>query len=179
MNPKIKRQLDAVDDQLQKLVSRLSRYSEEDLNRKPSDKEWSVMQVMVHLRMAEFYTRAYMEKKFSDGNIPRKNGLKGKIMPLLYPLLFNAPIKVKSPALIGDEVLPEKSSFWDVTKQWKTQRADLRIYLEQLTDRQLQSEVYRHPIFGRSDAFAMLKFYKLHTDRHIKQINRLLSYYKC
>jgi len=179
MNQKIKRQLDDVDEQLQNLISRLGRYSEEDLNRKPSDKEWSVMQVLVHLRLAEFYTKIYMEKKLSDGNIPSKVSLKGKIVPVFYPLLFKAPIKVKSPALIGDEVLPNKSSFWDVVKQWKQQRVELREYLETLSDRQLGAEIYKHPIFGRSDGMAMLKFYRLHTERHTKQIDRLLSYYKC
>jgi len=179
MKLKVQKQLDEADEQLQRLVKRLSRHSEEDLNRKPSEAEWSVMQVMVHLRLAEFYTVEYMKKKLTGGNIPKKNSLKGKIMTSLYPLLFNAPIKVKAPALINGDALPLKSSFWDVTKQWKQQRAELRIYLLSLNDAQLKGEIYKHPVFGRSDVNGLLKFYLLHTKRHEKQINRLLSYYKC
>jgi len=129
MKSKVQKQLDEVDDQLHRLVKRLSRHSEEDLNRKPSDAEWSVLQVMVHLQLAEFYTVQYMKKKLSDGNVPKENSLKGKIMTSLYPLLFSAPFKVKAPAFINGDALPLKSSFWDVTKQWKQQRADLRAYL--------------------------------------------------
>jgi len=179
MKLKVQKQLDEADEQLHRLVKRLSRHSEEDLNRKPSEAEWSVMQVMVHLRLAEFYTVEYMKKKLTGGNIPKKNSLKGKIMTGLYPLLFNAPIKVKAPALINSDALPLKSSFWDVTKQWKQQRAELRIYLLSLNDAQLKGEIYKHPVFGRSDVNGLLKFYLLHTKRHEKQINRLLSYYKC
>jgi len=92
MKVKIQNQLDEIDNQLQELVKRLSKHSEEDLNRKPSEEEWSVMEVMIHLQLAEFY---------------------------------------------------------------------------------------KHPIFGRLDAIGLLKFYLLHIKRHEKQMNLLLSYYKC
>jgi len=179
MKIKVQKHLDEIDEQLQRLVKRLSRHSEEDLNRKPSEVEWSVMQVMVHLQLAEFYTMEYMKKKLSDGNVPKKNSLKGKIMTSMYSLFFSVPIKIKAPAAINGDALPLKSSFWDVTKQWKQQRAELRTYLLALSDAQLKGEIYKHPIFGRSDVHGLLKFYLLHTKRHEKQIDRLLSYYKC
>jgi len=179
MKLKVQKQLDEVDNQLHQLVKRLSRHSEEDLNRKPSETEWSVMQVMVHLQLAEFYTIAYMKKKLSNGNIPKKNSLKGKLMTSMYGLVFILPVKFKAPDAISGEALPLKSSFWDVTKQWKQQRAELRTFLLGLSEEQLKGEIYKHPIFGRSDAHGLLKFYLLHTKRHEKQINRLLSYYKC
>ncbi len=179
MKLKVQKQLDVVDKQLHQLVQRLSRHSEEDLNRKPSDTEWSVMQVMVHLQLAEFYTMEYMKKKLSNGNVPKKNSLKGKILTSMYGLAFSFPMKINAPDIINGENLPIKSSFWDVTKQWKQQRAELRTFLLGLSDAQLKGEIYKHPIFGRSDAHGLLKFYLLHTKRHEKQINRLLSYYKC
>lgn len=179
MKLKVQKQLDEVDEQLHQLVKRLSRHPEDDLNRKPSDSEWSIMQVMVHLRLAEFYTMVYMKKKLSDGNIPKKNSIKGKLMTSISPLVYGLPIKIKAPAGINDEALPLKSSFWDVTKQWKQQRVELRTFLLSLSDAQLKGEIYKHPILGRSDANGLLKFYLLHTKRHEKQINRLLSYYKC
>jgi len=179
MKLKIQKQLDAVDNQLQQLVQRLSKHSEEDLNRKPSETEWSIMQVMVHLQLAEFYTMESMKKKLSNGNVPKKNSLKGKLITGLYPVIFNMPVKITAPEAISGEALPIKSSFWDVTKQWKKQRADLRSFMTGLNEEQLKGEVFKHPIFGRSDAYGLLKFYLLHTKRHEKQINRLLSYYKC
>ena len=179
MKLKVQKQLDEVDEQLHKLVKRLSRHSEEDLNRKPSDTEWSVMQVMVHLQLAEFYTMEYMKKKLSNGNVPKKNSIKGKIMTKMYGLVFGFPMKINAPDLISGEALPLKSSFWDVTKQWKQQRVELRAFIMGLSEDQLKGEVFKHPIFGRSDAYGLLKFYLLHTKRHEKQINRLLSYYKC
>ncbi len=179
MKLKVQKQLDQVDDQLHALVKRLSRHSEEDLNRKPSDTEWSIMQVMKHLQLAEFYTMEYMKKKLSDGNVPKKNSVKGKIMTSMYGLAYNFPMKIKAPDAISGEALPLKSSFWDLTKQWKQQRVELRSFLLNLSEAQLKGEIYKHPIFGRSDANGLLKFYQLHTKRHEKQINRLLSYYKC
>ena len=179
MKLKVQKQLDEVDNQLHTLVKRLSRHSEEDLNRKPSETEWSVMQVMVHLQLAEFYTLEYMKKKLSNGNVPKKNSIKGKIMTSMYGLAFNFPMRFKAPNAISGEALPVRSSFWDVTKQWKQQRAELRTFLLDLSDAQLKGEIYKHPIFGRSDVNGLLKFYLLHTKRHEKQINRLLSYYKC
>ena len=179
MKSKIQKQLDEVDNQLQQLVKRLSKHSEEDLNRKPSDAEWSIMQVMIHLQLAEFYTMESMKKKLSNGNIPKENSFKGKLITSLYPVIFNLPVKINAPTAISGEVLPLKSSFWDITKQWKQQRVELRTFIMGLNEKQLKGEVFKHPIFGRSDVFGLLKFYLLHTKRHEKQINRLLSYYKC
>lgn len=178
MKQQIIRQLDEIDAQLQNLVSRLSRYSEGDLNRKPSDKEWSVMQVMCHLKLAEELSMQYMQKKLSGERPIKKTSITGKIFPILYPLFFNIPIRVKAPAMVADAALPDTASFWEVTKAWKRQRESLRNYIQSLTDEQLKGEIYKHPVFGRSNAKAMLRFYRLHTARHEKQINRLLSYYK-
>lgn len=178
MKLKIIKQLDVVDKQLHQLVSRLSRYSEGDLNRKPSEKEWSVMQVMCHLKLAELYGIQYMQKKLSGDRPLKKTTITGKIMPALYPLFFSIPVRFNAPEPVADDHLPVKSSFWEVTKEWKKQREFLRSYINTLSDEQLKSEIYRHPVFGRSNAAAMLRFYKLHTARHEKQINRLLSYYK-
>ena len=179
MNLKIQNQLDEIDNQLQQLVKRLSKHSEEDLNRKPSDTEWSIMQVMIHLQLAEFYTMESMKKKLSNGNIPKKNTLKGKLITSLYPVIFNMPVKINAPAAISGEALPLKSSFWEI-QQFKTPKSDIyRAFNMGLSEDQLKGEVFKHPIFGRSDAYGLLKFYLLHTKRHEKQINRLLSYYKC
>ena len=179
MEPSLKSYFDRLDVKLAALFEDLNKYSDDDLNWKPKADQWSVLQVMIHLMLAEKAGLNYMQKKLSSGadHIP-KAGILSAFSQIFLVAALRVPIKAKAPAAVSGENLPERSSFWDIVKQWKKQREDLRAFLSTLPPEILVKQIYRDPFSGRSNAKGMLRFCDEHFHRHRKQINRILQNYR-
>lgn len=177
MNPKLQRRLDKLDIKLAALLKKLQKYSDEDLNWKPSEGEWSVMQVLQHLMLAEGYAVQYIQKKLSFTPELKKAGVMTSFRSFLVKVSLRYPFKIKAPDAVNEQ-LPDHSSFWDVAKQWKQQRIELKSYLDGLPEDTLNRELYKHPAVGKLSAKGMFSFFDLHFDRHQKQINRILKNYR-
>ena len=179
MKPSLQKRLDRMDTELAGLFEALNKYSDDDLNWKPKSDQWSVLQVMVHLMKAEAGSLAYVEKKLSSGHshISKAGILAGGRKYIMNGLL-HYPFKIKAPQGLGTESLPDRSSFWDLVKQWKKQREDLRTYLASLPIEALSKEIYKHPVVGRMSINGMLSFFEGHFQRHRKQINQVLQNYR-
>lgn len=179
MKPSLQKRLDRMDTEVAALFEVLNKYSDDDLNWKPESDQWSVLQVMVHLMIAESGSQAYVEKKLSSGHTHLSNaGILAGGRKYLMNCILRFPFKIKAPTSVSGENLPERSSFWDVVKQWKKQREDLRIYLASLPDEALAKEIYKHPVAGRMSINGMLSFFEGHFKRHRKQIDRVLQNYR-
>ncbi len=168
-----------MDTELAALFEVLNKYSDDDLNWKPKKDQWSVLQVLVHLMIAEAGSQNYVEKKLSSGyNQLPKAGILSGVRKILLIAALRTPFKFKAPAIVGNENIPERSSFWDIVKQWKKQRENLRTYLASLPEEALAKEIYKHPIAGRMSIYGMFTFFESHFKRHRKQIDRVLQNYR-
>jgi len=92
-------------------------------------------------------------------------------------VMMTTPFKFKAPEAVNEQ-LPERSSFWDIAKQWKQQRIDFKNYLNELPEDILKREIYKHPFAGRLGLKGMLVFFDTHFERHGKQIDRILKNYR-
>ncbi len=175
MEKMVAKRLERLDEKLQQLLNHLRSFSDEQLNARPNPQSWSVLQILHHLMLAEQLSGAYVQKKLSF-NPALKNinfATWGRMLLLRY---YNyLPIKLKAPANVSEERLPERSNLADVTMQWQTQRQALRAYLSGLPQPIFQKEVYKHPIAGRLGLDGMVAFFEGHFDRHLRQINRILK----
>lgn len=179
LKPSLQKRLDRMDTELADLFEVLNKYSDDDLNWKPKADQWSVLQVMVHLMKAEAGSQAYVEKKLSSGHSHlSKAGILAGSRKHIMNCILRFPFKIKAPKGFGTENLPDRSSFWDLVKQWKKQREDLRNYLASLPNEALSKEIYKHPVAGRMSVNGMLSFFEVHFKRHRKQIDRVLQNYR-
>lgn len=177
INPKVEKQLSLLDKKLNNLLEELKDYSDAQLNRSPGEGKWSVIQVMHHLLLAETGSYNYLQKKLSFNPELKDSGFQSWYRKQGLRLFLWAPFKWKSPAAIGDEYLPEQAGFWDTARQWKEQRAQLKIYLNSLPPDIFAKEAYKHPRAGRLDIAGMLEFFNWHFNRHRKQILRIVKAY--
>ncbi len=177
MNKALQTQFKKLDADFIDLLEDLKQFSDSKLNKKPQEGAWSVLQVMHHLMLAERLSHQYLEKKLSHNPALEKAGLKSKMRSILLKTYLATPLKRKAPAAVGDN-LPEESTFWEVVKQWKQQREELKAFLETLPDDMMNKELYKHPAAGKMTILDMLKFFDSHFTRHRKQINRNLKEYR-
>lgn len=177
MKKSVKNQLDALNSELGLLFRDLKKFSDEDLNWKPGEGKWSVLQIMEHLILAELISQKYLEKKLSFNPELKNTNLMSAMRSIFITFYLNSPLKVKAPAAVG-ETLPEQSTFWELVKQWKQNREDLETYLNTLPPETFKKQVYKHPLGGRMSIGNMMTFHKNHFHRHRKQIFKILKNFK-
>lgn len=171
----ILRQLDQLDSLLEDLLFSLKPFSEEKLNQKPSEDDWSTLQICYHLMLAEKGSLAYVKKKLSYNPKLKKASLSTVMRQKLLTTYLITPIKVNSPDAISGDALPEKSNLEAVTLDWRAIRADLRAFLTNCSEDILDKEIYKHPFGGRLSLEGMLAFFEGHLQRHEKQIRKTLK----
>ncbi len=176
MDRRTEQYLNALDEALQKLENSLKAYTSEQLNRKPAPGEWSVMQVVNHVMMAESGSLNYLKKKLSDPSAIKKAGIGSAIRTWLLNLSQIIPgLKFKAPAFISEDKLPPVSDREAVFQQWRAGRAALRAFLEAQPNEIFAKEAFRHPRGGRMTIAQMLSFFASHLNRHRRQIRRILG----
>ena len=177
INPKLDIQIKSLDKKLNLLLKELKFYNEDQLNRKPKEGSWSVIQVMHHLMMSENGSLKYVKKKLSFNPELGKAGIKASLREMVLNTYLGSPFKWKAPEAISGDNLPQHETFWKTAQQWKNQRIELREFLETLPDELLNKEVYKHPFVGRISIPSMLRFFDRHFNRHNKQIQRIIKNY--
>ena len=167
--------LDKIDAKLAQLKKELSQVPAEKLSQNPSEGAWSVLQVMIHLRMAEGYAHQYLQKKLSfDPKLPNTN-LQSAFRTSFMNAFNRMPFKIKAPKGVDTSSLPKIEPLETQMEQWEQQRKALRAYLSGLDDSLFKKQVYKHPFAGRLSLAGMVSFFDSHFDRHYKQIQRTLK----
>lgn len=167
-------QLQGLNGELDQLLKSLSSYAHQALNQPPKEGAWSVMQVLHHIRLAEYYSHKYCEKKLSFkpqlGEAGWQENLRGKLVKWYLQL----PFKVQAPTNMSGDALPVESRLMDLEAEWKEQRKVLQLFFEDLPEEYVNKAVYKHPMGGRLSFAGMLDFYEAHFRRHQKQIWRTI-----
>jgi hypothetical protein len=157
------------------LLAELKTYGDAALNRKASGGGWSAIQTAHHLILTEELSLAYVKKKLSFNPELEKTGLAAHMRGFLLWLYLSAPFKFKAPKNVGDENLPDHSSFADTSARWQKIRAEWKDFFEKMPEELADKAVYRHPRAARLGWHQMLSFFETHFARHSKQIRRALK----
>ena len=160
---------------LNQLFVELSDVPEDLLNQKPSSEQWSVLEVMHHLMMAEKGSLAYLNKKikYLNEKRPAKSGITEMLRSFALTGFLRSPIKAKSPKKIAE--FPDGLNFADTQQDWWQLRSDLDQFLENLPNDVLKLAIYKHPLAGRLNIYQCLNFFQAHFDRHRGQIRETLK----
>ncbi len=175
MDKKSKIHLKNLDQKLILLLRDLQHYSDAKLNEQPNENAWSVLQIMQHLMKAEEGGILYIKKKLSFNPELEKAGVLSNMRAMALNMSMSSPIKIKAPEGVSGEALLTNLTFWDVAKQWKQQRQEMKAYLESLPSELYGMDVYKHPLTGKMTLSNMLSFFNKHVDRHTSQIRRTLK----
>lgn len=176
MKEKTLNKLRELDAKLEQLHVDLAIFSEDELNQRPQPEVWSALDIIHHLKMSEGLSLEYLRKKLSTG--PEglsKAGLKAKMRVLALSTFMRSNRKRKAPEVVNESAFPERSHLGELMDEWRTQRKELRVFLENQSEDVFALEAYRHPFAGRMSLLGMLQFFDSHFDRHRRQIRRTLG----
>ncbi len=164
-----------IESDLESLIAELSVYPEELLSKKPSPNAWSVLEVLQHLMIAEKGSMAYVKKKTSYPDSLKNAGLADHYRKLRLHLFLHLPIKVKAPAVVGENQFDPNATFAGVVADWRAVRFEMKQFLDSVPDDWAQKLTYRHAFAGRMTFSGMLMFFNGHFHRHYKQIRRTIA----
>ncbi len=161
--------------ELTELIEELEQYSHEELNTSPSEDSWSPIQILHHLILSEQLSIAYCKKKLSFEPDLKKAGLLSKLKAKLVELYLGSPFKFKAPPALNSSVLPKEGKLVDVATSWKKQREEMAAFLQDVPDKYLYTEVYKHPFGGRLSLEGMMDFFNAHFNNHRKQLRSYIN----
>ncbi|MCB0769713.1 MAG: DinB family protein [Flavobacteriales bacterium] len=153
-----------------RIVDELSHIPPERSAERPAPDAWSVAQVITHLAMAEEKALAYLEKKLEV----KKHGPVGHGAPLRLWFLntvIRLPLKYKAPAIVAD--IP-CTSYAVAKERWAAIRLRTRQRYQELDEKLLGHDLYKHPILGKFNLLQGLRFMAEHVKHHEHQIQRIL-----
>ncbi len=149
-------------------------FNEAQLNFKPDENSWSMMQVMHHLYISEKLSITFV-KNFDFGRKLVKLGLKSQLKTILLVNRLESKRKLKVP-----KILSEKAADYQIAQgahafqqQWNELREELRDVLINFPYDKLDYFVFNQPVTGKMKLAQMLQFFRAHLNHHKHQIEAI------
>ena len=174
MDKSLQNTVKRLDKKLVDLFEDLKDYTDISLNKQPSE-AWSVLEIMQHLMLAERQSVTYIQGKIDDGFVFDQAGMGANFRSFFLNTTLSLPIKFNAPYSMGKDAFHEYTTFWEVVKEWRESRTELKAFLKNLPPEAYEQTLYKHPIGGKLTVSGMLSFYEKHFDRHLKQIRKTLK----
>lgn len=145
--------------------------STEQLNFKPTENSWSLLQVMEHLALAETGSINYLNKKILGIDSLEKAGFGSSFRFLLLKMFFGVPLKYGNRAPSAEPT--ENPDYEDLKLKWDIARSGLLEFYNSHYASIKNKLIYKHPKAGRITFEQMCNFFELHIKHHQKQITRI------
>ena len=165
MHPTLRPYLEKLTSQLESLTVDLAKYSNEELQRKPSENAWSVLDIIQHMMIAEKGSLAYVKKKTSYPESLKKAGISNRWRKFRLYFFLHVPIKVKAPAVVAADKFKKDVTLDSLLSEWRTDRKELIEFLDQVPEDWNHKLTYRHAFAGRLTFDGMLLFFRDHFVR--------------
>jgi len=156
----------------EQLFKDLEQYTEDQLNFKPSADEWSILEVMNHLMMAEGGSNLYVQKKLTNGlaDIPEIDAEADARFQQLTDYM-QGDNAVPAPPMVTPTF--ERTTYAGTREGWDKIRRGTAEQLERFGEADINKATYKHLLVGRMTIGQMLGFFRLHFNRHLRQIERI------
>lgn len=164
---------DRLEKQHKQVFARLDTLSEEQLHFNPAPEKWNILQVIFHVMTGERLSVLYIKRKTGSGKEIPKSGLRAKIRLFLVKLAFLSPFKFKAPEMT--DATGKDPEYEKLKSDWQKIREDLKTLIEELDDKTLKSELFKHPRVGMMNMKQALEFMRTHSVHHAKQIRHLMN----
>ncbi len=151
------------------LLDDLAVLNDNQIRRKPSPSEWSILQIIQHMVLAERDVMQYLPEP--EELIHRKRGLRARIfyVVVLLILRWNIRVPVPSKGMVpdGNTSLSELRQQWDENMRW------FREYVDSLGPEDLKRAVFSHPLAGPLNGPQAGTLAQYHFEAHLRQINKV------
>jgi len=161
----------AIDAALDEYRNRLDTISDEQFTETPPGGGWSYAEVYSHILQANLGSSVAMERCINGTCNPTRSGLNllGRIV-----LLFRRfpPVKIKVPEKTASKMPAQKIS----KEEAKNLIVKCRKRIDEIAEMVKNADPvnrHKHPRLGNLNAKEWLKFILIHTNHHIKQLDRI------
>jgi hypothetical protein len=159
--------LKRLDSVHQKLVGTVSALDDRSYSQQPAEGEWSVAEIVEHLRLVEGRVTLELEKAIAD--TPRQLSFFRRFIPTSIVSL--RLVRVKAPKAMNPLDPPAR----DVAlANFQHTRNSLKALCTTHGNDRFRKIVFKHPILGEIDGVAAVSFIGYHEQRHYKQIREVL-----
>ncbi len=156
-----------LDSTHEKLVATIEPLPSELFSQRPSESEWSVSEILHHLRLVEDRVIKELEKELAGS--PHRLGLLRRFVPT--SIVRSRLIKVKAPRSVAPAEAPQKEKS---LAEYNQTRSRLKSLCATYGRERLRLTVFKHPFLGPITGVAAVSFLGYHELRHLKQINEVL-----
>ncbi|UCF01902.1 MAG: DinB family protein [Deltaproteobacteria bacterium] len=151
------------------LLDDLAVLKDDQLRSKPGPSQWSILQIIQHMVLAERDVMQYLPEP--KDLIARKRGLRARILYVVVLLILRWNIRVPVPS---EGMVPDgNSSLSELRQQWDENLRWLRGYLETARPADLNRAVFSHPVAGPLTGPQAGKLAQFHFDAHLRQIKKV------
>jgi len=173
VDARLDRQFAMMERQKNAIVAELSAWSRDRRRFCPSDKQWSALEVIDHLRKTEQGILAEMQREFGISDSPVIVPQIDRVRGFLLTSLFRTQVRVKVPGA-ATSVLPDRGEDLEVLAQgWGETRLEMARFLDSLPASKLKLGGFRHPVSGWMTVPRTLLFFSAHMEHHRFQLRRL------
>jgi DinB superfamily len=137
-------------------------------NQRPSEKEWSVGEIVQHLCLVE--ERVIKDLAKAIDSEPRRVGWARRLIPT--SIVSSRLLRVKAPKAVNPLAVPDKAQ---VIENFELARKRLKDFCRAHPPSRLRNLVFKHPFLGEIDGVATVSFVSYHERRHFKQIREVLK----
>lgn len=148
----------------EELLAEVNELTDDELNTKPAEDQWSVKQILEHLYRMEGGITKTIQKQLAAGKLHEVDD-----KPI--ELTVDRSTKVQAPDFAVPSV--EFATLTEVKEKLAHTHAALQKFAEQTTDEQLRTKSYPHPVFGEMNLKQWIPFIAYHEMRHTEQIREV------
>jgi hypothetical protein len=152
----------------QKLTATVTPLSPQIFCQRPSESEWSVSEILHHLRLVEDRVIKELEKGLAAA--PQSLSPLRRLIPTA--IVGSRVIKVKAPQAMNPKEPPEKETS---LANYNETRDRLKSLCASHGRNRLKQTVFTHPFLGKISGVATVSFLGYHEQRHLKQIHEVLK----
>jgi len=153
------------------VLDEIKELSQEEINKKPSESEWSISQVVSHLIDSETGVNKYVNNKLKKPNELTRSGIKGFIASRILNKKLQSSQKFQIPKIIAH---PNNGiSFDELNENWTKSRLFLIETVENFPKDKINKAIFKHPVAGKLSMDQTLSFMINHFKHHLPQINKL------
>ena len=157
-----------LDSTHEKLTATVTPLSPQIFCRRPSESEWSVSEILHHLRLVEDRVIKELEKGLATA--PQRLSPLRRLIPTA--IVGSRVIKVKAPQAMNPNEPPEMEKS---LANYNETRARLKSLCATQGRNRLKQIVFTHPFLGKISGVAAVSFLGYHEQRHLKQIKEVLT----
>jgi uncharacterized damage-inducible protein DinB len=145
--------------------------SNEKLNHKNSENEWSITQVFTHIIESESGTNKYINYKLKEVDSLDKTSLKNSINSKGLNMALKSSKKFKAPKVVSNPI--NDLDFNTISEKWNKSREFLADTVSNFPKEAVGKAIFKHPKAGKFNINQTLDFLINHMKHHQMQIDRI------